>query len=103
MSPRAKKVPAPQPPKLNELAVRIDAHLKRFEADPKINAPRPTYGETRPYYGAGARYIGGAKISVRYVSYQGTSKLTRDEATRYLAKLDADFVGRHQEALREES
>jgi len=37
-----------------ELAERINAHLKRFEADPVINAPRGERMRTTPYFQAGA-------------------------------------------------
>ena len=82
---------------LKELGERIDAHLRRFEADPKVNTIR---GGLKRFYGAGSRYCGGSKLFVRYISYQDGSQLTRDEATRYLAWLDTGHVGRHHEALR---
>ncbi len=87
-------------PTMKELAAQINAHLKRFESDPQINAPKPQSGLS-PYYHAGAWYWRGSRMSVQYIGYQGPSSITRDEATRYLEKLDAGFVGRHFEALRE--
>jgi DNA-binding response OmpR family regulator len=86
--------------KLDELAARINAHLKRFEADKQINAPRASHANTPPFFNAGA-FRAGRYVGVRYISYQYLSHLTRDEAARYLAKLDAGFVGRHFEALRD--
>lgn len=86
-------------PKLKEIAERINAHLKRFEADPEINK-RLRHGLT-PYYCAQAHYSGGARIGVRYISFQVTSKLTKPEATKYLEMLDGGYVGRHYEALRQ--
>lgn len=84
---------------LAEIARRIDAHLKRFEADPVINAPDPVY-RTKPYYCAGAQSGAGAKrVLVYYVTYQGGRRLTRAEAETYLAWLDAGNVGRHWKAL----
>ena len=83
---------------LSELASRIDAHLKRFEADPEINAPRGERMQTTPYFRAGA----GAtrqSVSVGYVDYHGSTKLTREQAARYLAWLDAGNVGKHTVAL----
>ena len=91
---------AAKPPSLKSLAERINEYLRRFEADKKINARDPDIGGLQPYYNAGARYYGGSKLRVIYVSFQCGSMLTRDEAMRYLAKLDAGFVGRHHEALR---
>ena len=80
---------------LTEIANRINAHLKRFEADPKINALQH---KTRPYYYAGA-YRAGRFVNVIYVTYQGSSSLGMSEAVRYLAWLDKGNIGRHYEAL----
>ena len=85
---------------MKELARRIDDHLKRLEADPEINKRHQKHGLV-PYYCACAYYSGGAKIGVTYVSFQGASMLTRGEATKYLAWLDAGNVGKHWTALRE--
>ncbi len=84
-------------PKLKDIAAKIDAHLKRFEADPKINTSA-TRSSIRPYYGAGAG-VAGAYVSVTYVSFQGARTLDRDEALRYLAWLDAGNVGQHYKAI----
>ena len=87
--------------KLKEIADKISVHLKRFEDDPVINAP---YNGKRlgfhPYYRAGA-HSGGRYVYVGYVAYQGSAHLTKDEAERYLAWLDAGNVGRHYAALAE--
>lgn len=85
-------------PTLTEIAKRINGHLTRFEADPKINVRNATY-QTQPYYHAGA-YRAGAYVQVWYVSYQGKTNLKRDEAVRYLAWLDAGNVGSHYTAFR---
>lgn len=82
---------------LAEIAARIDAHLKRFEKDPVINAS-VVKGGRRPYYGAGAG-VAGAYVSVTYISYQGSTTFDRDEAERYLAWLDAGNVGPHYKAV----
>jgi hypothetical protein len=79
--------------KLGEIAERIGAHLKRFEADPVINAPDRPNG-VRKYFGAWARQAG-SRLMVMYISYQGWQSLTKDDAIRYLAWLDAGFVGKH--------
>lgn len=82
-----------------EIADAIHLHLRRFERDPKINPIDPKY-KTRPYYMAGAGATGNGRVWVRYVAYQLTSYLTRADAARYLAWLDAGNVGRHCDALR---
>lgn len=88
-----------KPGHMTFIAQRIAAHLRRFEADPKINRERE--GRGKPYYNAGAGAAAGARrITVVYVSYQGASRLTRAHAELYLAWLDAGNVGRHFEALR---
>ena len=94
---------------LRELAARIAAHLTRFENDSKINkrqrydVNRGWYDDpngTRDYYTSGA-HVGGRYVAIRYISYQGTSKLTRERAEAYLAWLDAGNVGKHFESERE--
>lgn len=80
---------------LTEVGKRIDAHLKRFERNPKLNPVTKGFG-THRFYMAGASR-GGSRVSVRYVSYQGATSMTRDEALKYLAWLDAGNVGRHYE------
>lgn len=88
---------------LTETAQRILVHLRRFERDPAINcyAAERNMGTLRPYYQPNA-HRAGSRVRVCYVCYQGGATLSRDEAERYLAKLDAGFVGRHHEALRED-
>ena len=92
---------------LTETGERINAYLKRFEADKEINktiyydssraGKRESAG--RSYYYAHARRAG-RFVRVCYISYQGGYPLTGAEAERYLAWLDAGGVGRHFEALR---
>jgi hypothetical protein len=79
--------------KLKEIAERITAHLKRFEADETINAPREQLRGTRPYYRPYA-VASGRLVYITYISYQRQSHLTKDEAIAYLEALDAGFVGR---------
>jgi hypothetical protein len=82
--------------KLKEIAEKIGAHLKRFEADPVLS--RRSDGNAR-FWNAGCG-VAGRYVSVTYVSYQGESTMSKAEAEAYLSKLDAGFVGRHWEALR---
>jgi hypothetical protein len=79
--------------KLSQIAAGIEGHLKRFEADPQIN--RFFDGRTvRPYYHAGAG-ASGRFVYVKYVSYQGTTPLTKPQAIAYLNWLDAGNIGKH--------
>ena len=73
---------------LTEIAARIDAHLKRFEAVPLAR-----------YYFARA-YRAGKYVLVTYVTYRGHSSLTRSEALAYLAWLDSGKIGTHWESQR---
>lgn len=93
--------PTKKKPSLRELADRIDVHLKRFEADRNdINRSEDgTSWGLRPFYYASASPIG-RYVSIHYVTYQGNTCISRDDAIRYLAKLDSGFAGRHWEALR---
>lgn len=76
-----------KPLKLTEIAARIHTHLKRMEADPEINAPRPRCAMTRPFYFASSRRAG-ARVNVKAINYQTPSSLTREEALAFLAWLD---------------
>jgi hypothetical protein len=82
---------------LQKLAARIHAHLERFESDPAINTT--TTGTLRCFYMAGCS-TSGRFIYVRYISYQGSTALSKAEAETYVAWLDAGNVGRHFEAFR---
>ena len=87
-----------------EIAERISAHLKRFEADPAINVETSRGPNTPPgkglraFFNARAR-VAGARVGVTYISYQNSTNLKKVEAEKYLAWLDAGNVGRHYEAL----
>ena len=87
------------PPKLVEIAKRIAAHLRRFESDPVINVA--TEGCRRPYYNSGAT-VAGSRVAVWTVSFQHATNLTRADALRYLAWLDAGNVGSHYASLERE-
>ncbi len=84
--------------RLTETAARISAHLKDFEADADINKVHPA-SQSRPYYYASAIRLG-RFVGVQYISYQGRTNITRQEAEAYLAALDAGFVGTHWAAAR---
>lgn len=86
---------------LKEIATRIDAHLKRFEADPKINKEGEGTSGYRPYRRAGAWYAGGGWINVMYEPYQLIRSLRRIDAVCYLAWLNRGNIGTHRQALRE--
>jgi len=76
---------------LTELAARIDVHLKRLEADPATNV---LVKSTHRFFHAKA-YATSRHVAVTYVSFQGESKLTKAEATAYLAALDDGFAKQH--------
>lgn len=76
------------------IVAKIDAHLKRIEHDQKLNPPDPVY-KVRRFYGANAWLENYNSVRLVYVSYQGHSNLTRDDAARYLVWLDAGNVGTH--------
>jgi hypothetical protein len=103
----------PKPPTKTEIAhdlgEKINAHLKRFERDPKINAGKryddkkktwvPDKHGVYDYYGA--RAVGNRhRVWVIYVTYQGGRYLSIEDAQKYLAWLDAGNVGRYYEVLR---
>jgi len=90
---------AAKPLSLTEIAKRISVHLHRFERDPEINTVHIQSG-VRRFFCAGA-YRGGRYVRVIYISYQGGSSLTREQAEHYLAWLDAGGIGRHHTALKE--
>ncbi len=76
-----------------QYAKAIDLYLKRFalivEADGSAICFHPHACATNK-----------GNVEIAYKSYQGVSILTNEEAERYLLKLEANFVGRHFEALR---
>jgi hypothetical protein len=86
-------------PSAKELGERINAHLKRIESDPTLNPPkdgRP--GGVTPFFQAMA-YGERKYIYIRHVAYQGTNRITREQAAVYLAWLDAGNVGKHATVL----
>lgn len=85
---------------LTEIAERINAHLKRFEADPKINCIPPGRSmKLHPYWHSRA-YQAGNRVSIVYISFQGSTNLTREDAEMYMHWLDAGGIGAHWGALR---
>lgn len=86
--------------KLKEIASRINAHLKRFEADPEINKnTKPDRSGLSDYYHAGSG-ASGSRVFVTYIIYQGSSSLKKADAEKYLAWLDDGNVGRHYSVTR---
>lgn len=92
-----------RPPKLSEIAAQISTHLKRFEADKKINAVDPSRKMAIPPYVAAMAYSAGGWVHIVYVSFQGSTNISRSDAARYLAWLDAGNVGRHFDCWRDPS
>ena len=86
---------------LTEIAKRISVHLHRFEEDPAINNFGDALREQdklKPYWLSRA-FQAGRYVGVIYVDYQGASNLTKAQAEKYLAWLDAGNVGKHWKAI----
>jgi hypothetical protein len=105
----SKKKPPTKTEIARDLGEKINVHLQRFQRDPKIN-PGKRYDKTtktwvsdargvRDYYGAQA-FGDRHRVRVVYVSYQGASILSIEDAQKYLLWLDAGNVGMHHEVLR---
>lgn len=77
--------------KLAEVAARIHAHLKRFEADPAINVVR---NGLNAYWNV-RTVASGSRVFVTYVAYQGLTSLSKADALAYLEWLDAGNIGKH--------
>lgn len=82
--------------KLKEIADRINAHLKRMEQDPALN----TLGyDGKPEYQGAKCEAGDSKVGIVYKSYMlFPHVLTKAQATKYLAWLDAGNNTSHFEA-----
>lgn len=83
--------------KLDEIAEKIQTHLKRFESDSVINAVLEGL-KVRPYYSPTA-YRAGSYVKVVYVSYHSGTALSKADAEEYLKWLDAGNIGKHFTAL----
>lgn len=88
-----------KPPKLAEIAERIGAHLKRFEADPKVNVRPHPDSRFEPYIGAWCK-TGGRRAFVHYSFEDDVYSLTKADALAYLEWLDKGGVGKHWDAAR---
>ncbi len=80
--------------RLKEIAEEINGYLRQFEADTKINSFRDPKRALKPYYYSGA-WQAGRYVGIRYVSFQGTSHLGREEAEKYLEFLRSGGIGKH--------
>lgn len=76
---------------LTEIAHRIRSHLKRLEA---ADYKRSKGSDRARFYCAGACQAG-AYVQVRYISYQGSSNLTKAHALHYLDGLDQGYDRSH--------
>ena len=85
--------------RLKDIAERINAHLKRLEADASWNK-KDERGLSKLWNSHAC--ASGNRVFCTYVSYQGDCSLTKSDAMKYLEKLDAGYKGRHYEALRDE-
>jgi hypothetical protein len=84
--------------KLKEIAAKINVYLKRFEEDPAINTIPESPRMKIPKYFEAAAWSTGRRVNVRYILFQGSSSLTKDEALVYLMALDNGYIGRHYNA-----
>jgi len=75
--------------KLAEIAEEINRYLRDFE----LNHNEVAHGG-RKYYCTRC-FNSGRYVMVQYISYQGTTSLTKDEAIRYLEWLRAGNIGKH--------
>lgn len=83
---------------LRQIADRINVHLKAMEGNPEVNRREESHSRLLPYWYSGA-HAAGRYVGVTYVSFQGTSHLSKSEASIYLAWLDSGRRGKHWEAL----
>lgn len=83
---------------LDKIAKRISAHLQRFEKDPAINTVG--HSNIHKFFRAGSWHAG-RFVHVQYISFQGSTHLTKAEAETYLAWLDAGNIGTHRQSLKE--
>lgn len=98
---RATRGLPPETPKLAEIAERIAAHLRRFEADPALRETQNTSGPRMKLYWGAFTNVAGSRIRVGYVRGRFDDEcITKATALGYLAWLDAGNVGRHFEQQR---
>ena len=81
---------------LRDIAQGIDDHLKRMENDPDINT---IIHGMHGFYHPGA-YSSSAGVHIKYVVFQGDTRITREQAEAYLAWLNAGNNGTHWSAER---
>ena len=100
-----KMAAAKTPPPLaasDQLAGRIDAHLRRFENDPLINAPVGAGKHPNvPYFVARAAAGADSQVYVQYFFAAGDLPLSPEAAACYLAWLDAGHTGTHYDCFSE--
>jgi hypothetical protein len=83
--------------KKKEIATRLYEHLKKLENDKEYNVRKKEGGLT-PLFQVNV-WATNRAIHVVYVSFQGDSLLTDEEAIAYLNWLDAGNKGKHWESL----
>ena len=108
---------AGQAMRLSEIAERLHAHVKRFEADDRINlvsikwldewldvkCSDPRIARTRLEDRGGPRYKGAAvragrdRIYVTYTDFTKHTVIRRADALKWLTALDAGFIGKHDQ------
>jgi hypothetical protein len=104
-------------PSLNQIADRLNAHVRRFEADDRINLVSikwldewldvkrsdPRIARTRLEDRGGPRYRGATvragrdRIYVTYTDFTKRTVIKRADALKWLTALDAGFIGKHDQ------
>lgn len=84
----------------DDLARAISRILRKMEKDPEINPVSKRHG-TSSLFGAGACAQSSKKITITYVSYQGSSKVDLEVAREMLRRLREGKFVRHFEVERE--
>lgn len=77
--------------KTSEIAMEINLHLKRMEADPEQNQAQ---GTLKRFYQARC-YADGPWVNVQYTALHGFIHLKKVEGEKYLAWLSAGNRGKH--------
>lgn len=72
---------------------RINAHLRRFEADPKINVGTPETSGNAPYYKPLCYPDTAGFVYVACLNYMQGRRLSFEFASEYLTWLDSGNVG----------
>jgi hypothetical protein len=87
---------------ITQIAAKIDAHLKRWQADPAINKTIHQREMRLKTFCMAGCHRAGRFIQITYVSYIGHHSLVKFQAEKYLEWIEAGNVGYHWDAMEEE-